>query len=289
MHAVLPFVMIPLFKRAILIRLKRSDGRSGAALLATALLLALPWGGRGALAATAVETQGETSLRVTWMPDEQGYTIDTLDHGGTPWRTVRRLGAGRLTTPGRPGLPLDTYLIGVPRGNTLRVRVLEALFEDLPGPPVAPALADTLSRNGSEPVQKWMIDKAFYAASALYPERIAYTGKGGTLRYQDVVPVRIAPFQTAPSHGLLRRYTKIVLPVEFGPGRCGGAPVADPGPVPVRVLTVQGVAGHREVGQATVGRWGQRGKRPAFRVGQQWRIRAADLHAAMDARGERGS
>ena len=69
----------------------------------------------------------------------------------------------------------------------------------------------------------------------------------------------------------------------------GRAPVADPAPVPGRVLTVQEVAEHLKVSQATVWRWCQSGKLPAFRVGQQWRIRAADLHAAMDARGERGS
>jgi excisionase family DNA binding protein len=67
----------------------------------------------------------------------------------------------------------------------------------------------------------------------------------------------------------------------------GRAAVGEPAPRPGQVLTVQEVAEHLKVSQATVWRWCQSGKLPAFRVGQQWRIRAADLHAAMDARGDR--
>lgn len=50
-----------------------------------------------------------------------------------------------------------------------------------------------------------------------------------------------------------------------------------------RVFTVQEVADHLKVSQATVWRWCQSGKLPAFRVGQQWRIRAADLQMVINA------
>ncbi len=216
MFTVLPFVVIPAIKRAVLIRLKPIESDRLAACLAALLLLAAAGG--GAVAATTLDAKDASSLRITWTPDKGAYAVDTLSRDGAAWRTVRRFGAGRLTAPGKPELPVETYLIGVPRGSTVRIRVLEALFEDLPGPAVTPALTDTLSRNGSEPVQVWVLDEPFYATSAFYPEKIAYAGKRGTLRYQDVVPVRIAPFRTVPSTGLLRRYTKIVLAVEFVPG-----------------------------------------------------------------------
>ena len=58
-------------------------------------------------------------------------------------------------------------------------------------------------------------------------------------------------------------------------------------PVDHRVLTVQEVAELLKVSQATVWRWCQSGKLPAFRVGQQWRIRAADLQAVMQGSEER--
>ena len=57
-----------------------------------------------------------------------------------------------------------------------------------------------------------------------------------------------------------------------------------PDPADQRVLTVQEVAEMLKVSQATVWRWCQSGKLPAFRVGQQWRIRAVDLGAVMNAR-----
>ena len=52
------------------------------------------------------------------------------------------------------------------------------------------------------------------------------------------------------------------------------------------LLTVQEVSEQLKVSQATVWRWCQSGKLPAFRVGQQWRIRATDLQRAMYANGE---
>lgn len=69
----------------------------------------------------------------------------------------------------------------------------------------------------------------------------------------------------------------------------GRAAVVEPAPAPGRVLTVQEVAEHLKVSQATVWRWCQSGKLPAFRVGQQWRIREADLRAILASEGESGA
>lgn len=63
----------------------------------------------------------------------------------------------------------------------------------------------------------------------------------------------------------------------------GQSEAGPPASLPSQVLTVQEVADRLKVSQATVWRWCQSGKLPAFRVGQQWRIRAEDLHAAMNA------
>ena len=64
-------------------------------------------------------------------------------------------------------------------------------------------------------------------------------------------------------------------------------PEAEPSsPVADEILTVQEVAERLKVSQATVWRWCQSGKLPAFRVGQQWRIREADLAALIKANGK---
>jgi excisionase family DNA binding protein len=64
------------------------------------------------------------------------------------------------------------------------------------------------------------------------------------------------------------------------------ATIEEPAPITDQVLTVQEVAERLKVSQATVWRWCQSGKLPAFRVGQQWRIRAADLQVMMSANGK---
>ena len=50
------------------------------------------------------------------------------------------------------------------------------------------------------------------------------------------------------------------------------------------VYTVREVAELLKVHEATIWRWCRSGELPAFRVGQQWRIRAGDLQRVMDAR-----
>jgi len=50
------------------------------------------------------------------------------------------------------------------------------------------------------------------------------------------------------------------------------------------VYTVHEVAQLLKVHEATIWRWCRSGNLPAFRVGQQWRIWASDLHRVIDAR-----
>lgn len=60
----------------------------------------------------------------------------------------------------------------------------------------------------------------------------------------------------------------------------------EPDPLDNEILTVQDVADHLKVSQATIWRWCKSGKLPAFRVGQQWRIRAVDLNTVVNANNE---
>jgi len=76
-----------------------------------------------------------------------------------------------------------------------------------------------------------------------------------------------------------------LLPADDGDGR----PLMPADPTTEHVLTVQEVAELLKVSQATVWRWCQSGKLPAFRVGQQWRIRATDLQAVMNAHEQRNT
>ncbi len=80
---------------------------------------------------------------------------------------------------------------------------------------------------------------------------------------------------------LVRRGRQAEAPVDAGPARQpsdGSMPLLQS-----EVLSVQEVAKRLKVSQATVWRWCQSGKLPAFRVGQQWRIRAVDLQRLMSA------
>ena len=176
-------------------------------------LLGINGAAREAEAAT-VETDGEKGLTLTVEP--AGYTIESFEREGIPWRQVVQLGAARLGEAGRPDLPLETYLVGLPENHTVRVRITDSRFEDLPGSAIAPALTEIRLSNG-DPGQSWEAESNFYRSSGFYPEQLVSVGEPVRLRHQRAIPVRIAPFQFDPSSGLLRRYTMIELAVDFIP------------------------------------------------------------------------
>ena len=60
-------------------------------------------------------------------------------------------------------------------------------------------------------------------------------------------------------------------------------------PIKEELLTTDEVAEMLKVHRITVWRWCKSGKLPAVQVGQQWRIRAGDLQAFMEARSNRHS
>ncbi len=64
-----------------------------------------------------------------------------------------------------------------------------------------------------------------------------------------------------------------------------GSPMGRPEPMSEEVLTVQEVAALLKTTPATVYAWCRSGKLPAFKIGQQWRIRGRALQEMM-RRGE---
>lgn len=103
--------------------------------------------------------------------------------------------------------------------------------------------------------------------------RLGYVAATTGLSRDEIVAAFDAPFDAAGEPAVAERDS-----------RSSQAPA----PLEDEVLTVQEVADHLKVSQATVWRWCKSGKLPAFRVGQQWRIRAADLHTVVSGNLDRG-
>jgi excisionase family DNA binding protein len=70
--------------------------------------------------------------------------------------------------------------------------------------------------------------------------------------------------------------------LDIAPGAVG---LRENGIMPEEVLTVQEVAAMLRTTPATVYSWCRAGKLPAFKIGQQWRIRARALEGIMEQGG----
>ncbi len=175
--------------------------------LSLLLLLAVP-----AFSAN-VTTIGDSGVRLSITP--LSYTVDTVTLNGSLWRSVEGFTAGGLNIAGRPDLPLEGYWIALPDGATATVTVENVEYEDLPGEPVRPLSREVRPLPDGPAEFEYFKDERFYRSSAWYPEEIASLGNPARFRHQWMVPLRIAPFQSNPSTGLLRSYKRIDVRVDF--------------------------------------------------------------------------
>ena len=160
-------------------------------------------------------TLGDSGLRISVEPGS--YRIDEIEREGGLFRSVRVFGAGRLAIPGRPDLPVRGYWVAVPDGHTIRARVIDTEYDDLPGPPVEPAPRDTIV--GGTAIQVESFDPVLYGSARWYPEETVTVGETSRLRHQNLVPLRVRFFRTVPATGMLRVYRKMEIEIEFVPDR----------------------------------------------------------------------
>ena len=109
------------------------------------------------------------------------------------------------------------------RGN--EVRILTAEYEELRGAPVAPVPLVRMA--GGLPVApQYLPDQRLYSPDAYLPSSVAALGPIGRARDLMLGGVRLSPVQCNPSTGAVRRYSRIIVEITYGP-RLGPLPLPD--------------------------------------------------------------
>jgi hypothetical protein len=122
----------------------------------------------------------------------------------------------RGTRPGSPDIRYRNIPLGFPSSRGNSVRVLTAEYEDLRGAALAPVPLVRMA-DGLPDARHYQPESRAYASDALAPVSIAELAPIGRARDMLLGAVRIAPVQTNPATGVVRRYSRIVVEVTFGP------------------------------------------------------------------------
>ncbi|MEW6511389.1 MAG: type IX secretion system sortase PorU [Bacteroidota bacterium] len=157
------------------------------------------------------------SVLIEYRPQ---YTASrTIEQGGRKFliqEFAGMTGQSPAQSPGSPDIRSRAIPLAFPtsKGNVLRV--VAADFEELRGAPIAPVplirmpggLADSPA---FEPDPQWYGERSFL------PAAVAELSPVGRVRELLLGSVRIYPLQCNPSAGIVRRYSRIVVEVVFGP------------------------------------------------------------------------
>jgi hypothetical protein len=154
------------------------------------------------------------------------YTVPTpVTVDGTTYQRYDLEGGiaadGRMA--GAPELPVRSATIALAgtRGNSVEAVTTE--FEELAGVLLAP-LAGAVAQDG-EPVQRYTVDAAAYGRNEFVPAELCALRRIAETQGRVLADLQIAPMQYDAARRLLRRYTRIVVRVTFGPAErtSGGA------------------------------------------------------------------
>ncbi|MFQ6032440.1 MAG: C25 family peptidase propeptide domain-containing protein [Candidatus Zixiibacteriota bacterium] len=131
-------------------------------------------------------------------------------------------GYGLTMEVGHPQRPLKGFLLGLPPGAEIELKIVDEEFSVWPGYFVSPvSRAKVIEEDPTEFARieyEYAIDPKAYSLDTFYPGKIAEVGFSGIIRRQRVVQIRIYPFQYNPARRELKFYRRIVVEVSFGGG-----------------------------------------------------------------------
>jgi len=128
---------------------------------------------------------------------------------------------GLFNSPGRPGIPIFTQFLGVPRGAKAVAKLSEnagVLYKGIVVYPTQHTPAD----NRESPPPPFVLDEKLYQEDRLYPESLV-TMSEVEIRGLRVAVVQVALARTDPRRGELHLYPEIDVRVSFEDGQ-GKAP-----------------------------------------------------------------
>ncbi len=178
--------------------------------------------GAAALEVVSSDAHGVT-LRFT-LPGHQVASVTRPE--GTFWQLEAPGLKSTVAEEGRPLLPAESALLGMPAGTIPSLRVLEETWADLPelaGKDLEPLGKSEFRPDGKDlsPTRVFYKDPAFYDGGRAWPTATAELGVTGGWRHQRVVSLRVQPFRVDPAARTVRMVTSATIRVDFVP--VGGA------------------------------------------------------------------
>jgi len=185
----------------------------------------------GASAGTTVDSYPDLRLL---QSDERGITLEIVPQavkdrrvtiGNRTYVEVAFLRAQSLDLDhlGEPDTKFRTVLVGLPGWTGHRVEILDTQFEEMSGAVLVPVQSN---RGSSESEPVLMVDDwtrrvgpspEFYSRSQFIPASIAHFVSIDLTRNTLVGQLRIYPVQYHPALNVIRKYSRIVLRIDFGP------------------------------------------------------------------------
>ena len=149
------------------------------------------------------------------------FRLDTLILNGGVYHRVRFALASHEGRTGDPMVPCRILVVGVPPQGGVRVSVVSSDLVEERGVRLAPV--PVLEEKDGLSWEKYR-EGAKYRQAGFTPGLLYEVEEPGYFGSQRVVRIKVYPVQFSPTENTIRRYTEIVLRVEFGGGGEGVSP-----------------------------------------------------------------
>ena len=147
--------------------------------------------------------------------------IENKEFGSKNYHSISYGGSAFTSEIGKPELPVSHAFLGVPPSASISVRIVDSQFTDLHGytpPPVPDQIQQTSSDGVDTLVGSFVEDREAYGRNAFYPlGNVAFTYEG-YVRRQRVAVIELRPIQYNPATRLLRKYSRLIVRVDFASG-----------------------------------------------------------------------
>jgi hypothetical protein len=125
------------------------------------------------------------------------------------------IASGATSEEGKPQLPEDGTLFGVPPNSSVSVEILESKFDVQTSDPVLPASSYTVDTN-HEAIAHAVKDAQFYEGhSGFYPVEVVRVVQLAQIRDQRVAKIIVHPIQYNPATRQLKRLTHLKVRCRF--------------------------------------------------------------------------
>jgi len=171
-----------------------------------------------------LETRSDVNGTVLEIRAPDYQLVDKASDGGT-CQMLSAVGLGQMDEVGRPMVPVQGTMLGLPPGAAPEIRILEAEFDTITLPadlcPVpTPVVRGESGPDGAGPSEAhvemiYAKDGGAYATNAFYPANLAVSTGEAHLRDQRVTQLSVRPFQYNPVSRELRVYHTLRVEVSF--------------------------------------------------------------------------